>query len=350
LFIGAGSPNNPTDAAVVQAVGPIPGLALNNTTEISSIALNIGQPSATLSGYAPAGTPILYYCALCSGGLNTGFITKTFVGVTVQYDPDVIANDQYGDCEFNPPDGYHSNFGAPQQSAPFWLNATGCQNMFVNNSAVIDNITEISMTNAIQPGHSGHGVFTGKNSCHALVGMVFSGILDSPNDGYITNSNADFFALQGDMKTFFGGNPNLQVTNGSGCGGGLSAAYQVQALPMLGFGLSPLVVPGTGDLVDGGAPGPNELPPAVQAAYTNEAKNRPPLTDLVKLSDDPALTISRIALQIDNGAMVWHVGIANWVYGGATASPVFEARIKAALAKFSTLPVVLEPTPLAKAI
>jgi hypothetical protein len=70
----------------------------------------------------------------------------------------------------------------------------------------------------------------------------------------------------------------------------------------------------------------------------------------VKLSDDPALTISRIALQIDNGAMVWHVGIANWVYGGATASPVFEARIKAALAKFSTLPVVLEPTPLAKAI
>ena len=114
-----------------------------------------------------------------------------------------------------------------------------------------------------------------------------------------------------------------------------------------GFGMSPLVVPGTADLEPALPPAKGEASPAEMALYWAETHKSPKdlFQRLYELSDSPRCHISSVGLGIDNDELVWHVGTF-----GDVASKVFEARIRAEFAKFSDKRVVIKAEGLATAL
>jgi hypothetical protein len=87
-----------------------------------------------------------------------------------------------------------------------------------------------------------------------------------------------------------------------------------------GFGMSPLVVPGTADLEPAPAPAKGEASPAEMALYLTEAHKSPKdlFQRLYELSDSPRCHLSSVGLGVDNDELVWHVGTF-----GDVASKVF---------------------------
>jgi hypothetical protein len=186
------------------------------------------------------------------------------------------------------------------------------------------------------------------SACHSFIGMFFAGPHDGTNRALVTNGLGDLYYLNKNFDAHGeGGTPsptNYQITDAVPCGNGLARNYQIHELPGFGVMLAQFTLPGTADVEPKLEKG--EATSQQMSEYQNEAHKVPPkfhshLQDLADNSGEK-VSVSSVGLLIDNGELVWHVGIAKGLEG-AKSSPGLEARIRAEFAKFTTKKVVFEP-------
>jgi hypothetical protein len=131
----------------------------------------------------------------------------------------------------------------------------------------------------------------------------------------------------------------------------LDAPFQVQDMPLLGFGKTPLVVAGTVNaeqLAQAPQLGKGEATPQQMSNYNDEVHKLPPdfagrLQGLVNAKGEK-VGISGLGLTLVNGEPVWVVGISSGFSGGH-ASPELTGQIRSEFAKFSSKQVVVKPEP-----